>query len=242
MLIIKNITFSFNKKNILHDLSLEMKKGEIVSLVGLSGSGKTTLFRLITSLYRPTEGQIIINGRPSPEGSFDVAYMQQEDLLLPWRDILSNLLLISELGNKKNNNSKNFEQKARDLLAKVGLAGFEHYYPHQLSGGMRQRVSLARALLQDKPLLLLDEPFGFLDVVLREELYKLVENIAILEGITVFFVTHDFRDAISLSQRVLVLSKKRILGDIALSPKTKLDPAEMELTSQTIKKLLQESR
>ena len=210
MLQIEDLHFSYGPKKILRGLSLEIQTGEIVALIGGSGSGKTTLFRLITGLLIPQLGKI--SGTPF------VTYMQQDDLLLPWRNTIDNLLLVNEIGKEKGN----LKEDPHYFLEKVGLVGCEKLYPHELSGGMRSRLSLARALLQGRPLLLLDEPFGSLDVVLREGLYNLVSECCRKEGKGVLLVTHDFRDAIALADRILVLSG----GKIALELRVKEHPPE----------------
>jgi NitT/TauT family transport system ATP-binding protein len=233
MLEVTNLHFSYNRKKILENLSFTIQKGQIVSLVGSSGSGKTTLFRIITGLIPPQEGEVAINGST---GINDVTYMQQEDLLLPWRTVLENTILFSELGK---NQRKHTKEEGLPILKKVGLEGYENHYPHELSGGMRQRVSLARALLQKRPLLLLDEPFGSLDVIIREELYELLQGIAFSEKITILFVTHDFRDAIALSDKILILAEKKITSSFDLTERIKKDPFEVEkLLLQLRKKLI----
>jgi len=196
MLTIKDLHFRYHKP-ILKGLSLSVAKGEIVALIGCSGSGKTTLFRLITGLLQPTQGSVILTDGPP-------TYMQQEDLLLPWRTVAANLLLLQELGP---NPSPISQEQLHHMLALVGLEGYEHLFPDQLSGGQRHRVSLARALLQNRPLVLLDEPFGSLDVVIREQLYALLLDIRHRLHKTMIFVTHDFRDAVELADRILVLKE-----------------------------------
>ncbi len=161
--------------------------------------------------------------------------MRQEDLLLPWRTVLKNVLLCTELGEKKQGD---FEQKAFEMLKRVGLQNCAHLFPFQLSGGMRQRVSLARALLQERPLLLLDEPFGSLDVVVREQLYALLREIRLQFHKTLFFVTHDFRDAIRLSDRILVLSHGKIESEFRISESIRNDPIENESVTQAIRTAL----
>lgn len=236
MLTLKNVHFSYFKKKILNGVSLHIEKGEIVSLVGASGSGKTTLFKLITGLIREEEGEISINGKPHPEGAYDVTYMQQEDLLLPWRTVLNNLLLLSELGEITNTPDI---ARAHQLLESVGLKEAAHLYPHELSGGMRQRVALARSLfLKKKPLLLLDEPFGSLDVLIREELYELLRKIASSEKITILFVTHDFRDAIALSNRILILANHEIKDSIGIPANARNKPEEMGTLMSVIREKL----
>jgi len=200
MLTIQNLHFSYGSKKVIQGLSLALAPGEIVSLIGVSGSGKTTLFRLIAGSLKAEQGHI--NLRPQ-----EVSYMRQEDLLLPWRTVLDNLLLFSELGRKKGERPR---LEALSLLEQMGLKGCEGMFPETLSGGMRQRLSLARSLLQNRPFLLLDEPFGSLDVLMREELYKLIKE----KKKTTLLVTHDFRDALALSDRILVLVEGKIGAEI----------------------------
>jgi len=217
MLAIENISFNYGEKPLLENLNFSVKEGEIVSLIGTSGSGKTTLFRLITGLLLPKQGSLLINGIPLPKGQENVTYMRQEDFLLSWRTVLQNLLLFTELGKKRVKKSLLMDE-ALELLERVGLKGYEQHYPHQLSGGMRQRVSLARALLRKRPLLLLDEPFGSLDILIREDLYQLLQWVRSSYKKTILFVTHDFRDAVSLSDRILILSEGKIKKEFELPP------------------------
>lgn len=210
MITIKDLHFCFGEKKILNGLSLELKKGEIVSLIGLSGSGKTTLFRLISGLLKPSSGEIAIESA--------LSYMREQDLLLPWRSVLHNLLLLGELGLKKAIS----REKALAILAKVGLKGYENHLPTELSKGMRQRVALARALLQNHPLLLLDEPFSSVDVVVREELYNLLKTD--FKGKTILLITHDFRDALTLSDRIMILKEGRINHELLVNETCRNDP------------------
>lgn len=209
LLKIENLSFSYTKNPILEDINLELDKGEIAALIGTSGSGKSTLFKLIVGILEPHFGTIYVSDLPRT--SHHVAYMMQEDLLLPWRTILSNLTLVGELG-KTLPPKPQIEQEALALLNDVGLAGKESLYPDLLSGGMRQRVSLARALLQKRPLLLLDEPFGSLDIHLRDQMYSLLRKIHSTNTTTTLLVTHDFRDALSLADTIYHLSNGRILN------------------------------
>lgn len=214
MIKVENLTFFYSKLKILDDLNFTIERSEIVALIGVSGSGKTTLFRLMTGIIQPQEGSIFIQNLPLPEGNRWISYMSQEDLLLPWRTVLANVLLVGELGSSCKND---LEQRALELLETVGLAGCEKLMPHELSGGMKQRVSLVRALLQDRPLLLLDEPFGPLDVILREELYTLLRRVRNQYGKTILLVTHDFRDAWALADRILILANHHITHDIQIT-------------------------
>jgi ABC-type nitrate/sulfonate/bicarbonate transport system ATPase subunit len=221
MLKIENIHFSYGEKKILQGVTLSAAKGEIIALIGVSGSGKTTLFRLITGLITPLQGEIAINGQSLPEGALLTTYMRQDDLLLPWRTVMGNLLLFSELGKKRSKNEA-LLQEATSLLKKVGLENSEGLYPRELSGGMRQRVALARTLLQNRPLMLLDEPFASLDVIMREQLYSLLREIRDHYQKTLLMVTHDFRDALALADRILVLANGKISGTYLLNPQNKL--------------------
>ncbi len=234
MLHVENIHFSYGDKKILNGLSFSVCKGEIVAFIGISGSGKTTLFRLITGLIQPEKGEILIGGKRSPEGAELTTYMHQKDLLLPWRTVLDNLLLCGELGGKKERDPTLIKQ-ALELFQQVRLKGHEEAYPHQLSEGMRQRVSLARALLQNRPLLLLDEPFASLDVIIREELYTLLREIRCQYQKTMIMVTHDFRDAMALADRFLVLSKGQIVATHLLTPEIKKDAGAAQALIQQIR-------
>ncbi len=207
MLDVESIHFAFEEKSILKGVSFRVSKGEIIALIGISGSGKTTLFRLINGLLKPTRGKITTYG--------ETTFMRQEDLLLPWRTVLNNLLLFTELGKSQPENPP--LEEAYALLRKVGLEGYAEVYPHQLSGGMRQRVALARALLQNRPLMLLDEPFASLDVIIREQLYRLMRDIRDQYNKTIVMVTHDFRDAMELADRILVLSEGKIAAEFKVS-------------------------
>lgn len=225
MLRLTNVHFCYQQRAILCGIDLTIHQGEIVALIGCSGSGKTTLFRLITGLLTPTLGTIEISHAPP-------TYMQQEDLLLPWRTTLENLLLLQELGQKKPPLSL---AAVSHMLTLVGLEGYDSYYPDQLSGGQRQRLSLARALLQNRSLLLLDEPFGSLDVAIREQLYRLLLKIRRELHKTIVLVTHDFRDALELADKIVLLKEGKIEAEFRIS-----EWNSEQLTSQ-IRSLLQDT-
>lgn len=211
MLSVHSLYFSYEGMPLLRGLSFSAERGEIVALIGISGSGKTTLFRLIAGFLQPEQGSITIEGKTGDDHFPQTTYMRQEDLLLPWRRVLENLTLFAELGKNKIDKAELLKE-AKILLSRVGLAGYEKAFPHQLSGGMRQRVSLARALLQKRPLILLDEPFASLDVIIREQLYALLKEIRDHYQKTLLLVTHDFRDAIALADRILILAQGKIGG------------------------------
>ncbi|MBV9796126.1 MAG: ABC transporter ATP-binding protein [Actinobacteria bacterium] len=185
---------------------LVVQPGEFVSLVGPSGSGKTTLLNILAGLLTPTRGQVTITGaNPAGAGVPVVGYMTQHDTLLPWRTALRNVAFPLELARTPKQERLT---RAAGLLDRVGLAGFAGHYPHQLSGGMRQRVSLARALIYGPPVLLLDEPFGALDGTTRLALHQVLAGVCNDLGTTVLLVTHDLAEAVSLSDRVLALAPR----------------------------------
>lgn len=199
---IQELTFAFEQKSLFNGLNLKMNKGEITALIGISGAGKTTLFKLITGMLPLQNGAVVLRG--------DVSYMTQEDLLLPWRTVFQNVVLPLELGQARiSDNNLDFEQ-ANKLLRFMGLGDYSQHYPQQLSGGMRQRVSLARALIRNTPILLLDEPFISLDLFVKENLYSLLQSIKVELDTSILFITHDFRDALTVADRILLLSKGRI--------------------------------
>lgn len=204
LLKIQNLSYSYGKHPVLNALSLTLKEGEIVTLLGSSGTGKSTLFKILAGIL-PYNGTIHFKGSLTDS----LAYMTQEDLLLPWRTVWDNLLLLFELGNSSPPTP--FQQEeAKTLLWQLDLEHCAEKYPHQLSGGMRQRVSLARTLLQNRPLLLLDEPLASLDVVLREKIYSLLRQKRNQLNHSILMVTHDFHDAICLSDRILLLNQGSI--------------------------------
>ena len=219
MLEITDLQFGYSTQPLFDKVSLYQKPGEVLALVGPSGSGKSTLFNLLTGRVRKGyEGVISINGLSPPKATHLLTYMTQQDLLLPWRTVLENLLLLVELKEgslfkgikhfEKENNA--LYVRAKELIEEVGLAGFEEYFPHQLSGGMKQRVCLARSLFQLRPLLLLDEPFGSLDRKRRQEMYLLLHRVKQKYKLTIFFITHDVYDLAELADRVYFLDEGKI--------------------------------
>ncbi|WP_419873988.1 ABC transporter ATP-binding protein [Candidatus Pristimantibacillus sp. PTI5] len=194
---------STSEKPVLSHLSLEAYAGEFVSIIGASGSGKSTLFKLIAGLLQPSQGEIRLRGKPAPDRLGKIAYMPQLDLLLPWRTVLENCLLPLELAR---GNQLTGISRITELLEHFGLAGYEHAYPDELSGGMRQRVAFLRTLVTGQELLLLDEPFGALDAMTKRGMQKwLLELWGSLQK-TVLFITHDLEEAILLSDRIYLLS------------------------------------
>lgn len=206
MLKINHLNFSYGGKKILKDLHLSLAKGEIGTLLGPSGAGKSTLFKTVTGLCTAYSGSIEINGDILPKAHDHIACLMQNDLLLPWRDVLDNATLLSELGKQQKSDLKDVFA----LLEELQLSKAARFFPDELSAGMQQRVLLARALLQKRPLLLLDEPFSNLDAILREQMYGLLQEIRSRYGTTILMITHDFRDALSFSDRIFVLMEGRI--------------------------------
>ena len=189
----------------LKDISFEMQRGEFVCLVGPSGSGKSTLLRLIAGLLRPTSGDIYLDDAPITAPNPRIGIVFQTSNLMPWRTVLDNVALPLEL--RGTPRAKRYEI-ARKHIALVALEGFEQHYPHQLSGGMQQRAAIARTLVQNPELMLLDEPFGALDALTREYLNQELLRIHQAEKVTVLMVTHAIHEAVWLADRVLVLSQR----------------------------------
>lgn len=199
---VRNVSKNYGSVEALKDLSLEFPKGQLTSLLGPSGCGKTTLLKIIAGLLEPTSGEIEVNGRKVTGPGPDRAFVFQDFALLPWANVLRNVAFGLELrGVAKSEREDIAEKYIRD----VGLAGFEKNYPHELSGGMRQRVGLARALCVDSEVLLMDEPFSAVDEQTRrkfqEDLLGLVKN----ESKTFIFVTHSIEEAVYVSDQIAVL-------------------------------------
>lgn len=198
---LKNVYKSFYTDEseilVLEDLNLSLQKGKILSILGPSGSGKSTILNLLSSLITPTSGQVNINGK--------IGYMFQRDLLLEWRNIIDNITIGLEIQKKLDFKSK---EKIDFLLQKYDLWDFRYHYPHQLSGGMRQRAALIRTLATNPDILLLDEPFSSLDyqtrLLVSDDIYKIIKE----EHKEAILVTHDISEAISMADEVAVLSKR----------------------------------
>ncbi len=191
----------------LQDVDLTIERGEFVAFIGPSGCGKTTLLRVIADLERATGGHIQVNGK-TPEAARlgrDYGYVFQAAALYPWRNVLRNVTLPLEIMGMP---QAEREARARQQLANVGLEGFERKYPWQLSGGMQQRVSIARALAFEPQLLLMDEPFGALDEITRDHLNEQLLRLWQRTGKTVVFVTHSIAEAVFLAQRIVVMSPR----------------------------------
>ena len=213
----------------LSGIDLEIHKGDFVSLIGPSGCGKTTLLRIIADLEKPTAGKISVNGVSPEEARLqrNYGYVFQAPALYPWRTVEGNLKLPLEI---MGFDAKERAQRSKESLSKVNLEGFENRFPWQLSGGMQQRVSIARALSFDPDLLLMDEPFGALDEIVREQLNEHFLRLWEKNRKTVIFVTHSIPEAAYLSTRIIVMSARpgRIIESIEspLPPDRTLDIRE----------------
>ena len=203
-----NISKSFKQKdnstlNIFSEINLTVNNGQLISLIGPSGCGKSTLLNIIAGIEVQDKGDIYIDKSLEANRLGVCGYLQQKDLLLPWRNILDNVILGSEL---KGENKKESLYKAKKYLDRFGLKGFEYEYPHNLSGGMRQRASFLRTLLADQKLFLLDEPFSALDSLNRSKMQDWLLNIKKELDKTIILVTHDIDEAILLSDKIYVMS------------------------------------
>ena len=197
VLTLTGVTRRFGEVVALDGLDMSVREGEVVALVGPSGCGKSTLLELVAGLQEANEGALEVRG--------EAAYMPQRDLLLPWRDALGNAALALEAAGVKRREAR---RRAAPLLERLGLGQFEHARPHELSGGMRQRVAFVRTLVTGRPLLLLDEPFGALDALTRAAMQDWLAAALQAEPRTVLLVTHDVTEALLLADRVAVLSPR----------------------------------
>jgi NitT/TauT family transport system ATP-binding protein len=194
----------------LAGVSLQVRRGEFVSLLGPSGCGKSTLLMIVGGLIGPTTGEVRLDGVPVTDAQTDVGIVFQDPVLLDWRNSLDNVMIQVEARRLDRNV---YLPRARQLLASVGLAGFEDKYPFELSGGMRQRVSICRALVHRPRLLLMDEPFGALDALTRDQMNFDLQRIWLQDPITVLLVTHSISEAVFLSDRIAVMSPRPGLVD-----------------------------
>ena len=208
-LTVKNLTQTFAQKDdplrVLDGLNLTVEDGQFVAVLGPSGCGKSTLFNIISGLLTPDTGEIYLNGARIHGNTGDFAYMQQKDLLLPWRTVLKNVLIGPEIHNEPLDTAT---VEAHQRLAQLGLSGFENSYPMQLSGGMRQRVALVRTLLFRQEILLLDEPFGALDAMTRTVMQSILLDIWAKDRQTVLLITHDVEEALLLADKIYVLTAR----------------------------------
>jgi NitT/TauT family transport system ATP-binding protein len=200
----------------LHDVDLTVREGEFVALLGPSGCGKSSLLRILAGLLSPTEGSLLLRGQPVQPRQHKVGLVPQAATLMPWLKVLDNVLVPAKVQHLPKAAAV---RRAHELLEMTGLTGFEQKYPRQLSGGMQQRVSIARALLHDPELLLMDEPFAALDALTRERLSVELQSIWMGTGKTVLFVTHSISEAVFLADRIVVMSSRpgRIVAEFEVT-------------------------
>ncbi|MDR1687325.1 MAG: ABC transporter ATP-binding protein [Clostridiales bacterium] len=209
MLILNNVGMTYHSGSgpveALRDVNLEINDGEFVSLLGPSGCGKSTLLFIVTGLTVPTAGYVTIDDKKITEPFHEAGFVFQDHLLLEWRNVLQNVSIQGEL---RGMDKQVAHERSMELLHMVGLEDFKDKYPHELSGGMQQRISICRALHHDPKLLLMDEPFGALDAFTRDQMRVDLERLWAKRNSTVLFVTHDISEAILLSDRVVVISRR----------------------------------
>jgi NitT/TauT family transport system ATP-binding protein len=202
---VRGLGKSFKSVVALQDVSLTVEDRQFVSIVGPSGCGKSTLLRLISGLIPATSGEVFVRGKAVTAPITDVGMVFQSPVLMPWRNTIDNILFVAEM---RGESAGKYLSRARELIALAGLSGFETRRPHELSGGMQQRVAICRALLLNPPLILMDEPFGALDVITRERMGFELEKIWNVTKTTVIFVTHSISESVLLSDRIIVMSAR----------------------------------
>jgi ABC-type nitrate/sulfonate/bicarbonate transport system ATPase subunit len=224
-----------SRLEVLRDVSFDVRIGDVVAIVGPSGSGKSTLLNMAAGLIFPDAGQVVVMGQ-STDAAVDwshVGYMFQDDRLLPWRVAVRNVALALEAGSMP---AAERLRRARAVLDLVGLGGFEHSYPHQLSGGMRSRVALARSLVGEPQILLMDEPFSRLDAQTRSSMHRELLRIHAMRAMTILFVTHDVEEAVVLADHVVMMSARpgrvRRTIDITLPQPRIGTPGAVALTAE----------
>lgn len=199
----EHISKAYGEKQVLQDVSIHLEKGELVSLLGISGSGKTTLFHILAGLTPPQKGSVYLNEQDVTARPGQISYMMQKDLLLEHKKVIDNVSLPLVLKGMK---KKEAREKADALFAEFGLEGTQEQYPHQLSGGMRQRAALLRTYLSSNGVALLDEPFSALDTLTKSGVHKWYLDIMQHIDLATIFITHDIDEAILLSDRIYILN------------------------------------
>ena len=212
---VKNISKSFDGRPVLRDISIELRCGELVCLLGISGGGKTTLFNVISGLLQPDSGKILLDGKDITGQPGHISYMLQKDLLLPYRTIEDNVALPLLLNGMK---KKDARLQVSPMFAQFGLEGTQKKYPAQLSGGMRQRAALLRTYMFSQDVALLDEPFSALDTLTKGSMHKWYLDVMEKIRLSSLFITHDIDEAILLSDRIYLLSGSpgEITGEIII--------------------------
>jgi NitT/TauT family transport system ATP-binding protein len=206
---IQNVSMTYghskNAVEALSDIELNLERGELVVVVGPSGCGKSTLLKIVAGLVKPSTGTVHLEDFEVSGPVTDAGIVFQQHLLLPWRTALDNVLLQIEARGLP---TSEYRDSALELLEQSGLGGFEHKYPGELSGGMAQRVSICRALVHDPPVLLMDEPFGALDAMTRDQMGLDIQSLTKRGGKTVLFITHSIAEAVFLADRVVIISQR----------------------------------
>ena len=200
---VSGLSFSYDNKKLFENLDFSIKEGEIVSLLGPSGCGKSTILKLLTGVIQAETGRITVDGQPVTGLSEHFAYMPQNDLLFPWKTILDNVCLYGQI----HGSMEEMRREASKNFPAFGLEGYETKYPSSLSGGMRQRAAFLRTALCKADILLLDEPFGALDVITRGDMQDWLISMRARLNRTVLLVTHDMDEALYLSDRILILNQ-----------------------------------
>ena len=217
--------------HVLQDIDLTVAEQSILAILGASGCGKSTLLNIISGILKPDRGRVCINGVPSDRFNDwrSVSYMFQEDRLLPWRTAMRNVEFALEAGSMQQSERR---RRGREALELVGLTGFEDAFPYQLSGGMRSRVALARSLVLEPCILLMDEPFSRLDAQTRSLMHTEVLRIHGLKKMTIVFVTHDVEESVVLADSVVVMAPRpgRVREQVAIDIERPRDPTAPELT------------
>ncbi len=228
---VKNVTFAYQDvKTILKDINIILNDGELVSLLGVSGAGKTTLFNVIAGLYRPQQGQVLLNGEDITGQSGKISYMLQKDMLLPYRTVEDNValpLMIRGVGKKE------ARRTAGQYFAQFGIEGTQKKYPAELSGGMRQRAALLRTYLFSSDVALLDEPFSALDTLTKSEMHRWYLEVMDTIRLSTVFITHDVDEAILLSDRIYLLGQRPgVITDEIVIDVPKPRPADFNLSQE----------
>ncbi|MDU2459159.1 MAG: ABC transporter ATP-binding protein [Clostridium sp.] len=207
-IVLKNISKFFDDMEILRDINIEVKEGELVSILGPSGSGKSTIFNILTNLINSDRGEVEVNG--------DLSYMYQKDMMVPWKKVIDNIGIPLIF---KGNSKKNAREEVKKHIDEFGLNGFEYKYPSQLSGGMKQRANFLKTYLTSNDIMLLDEPFGALDSITRRKMQKWLLDLTKEINSTILLITHDIEEAILLSNRIYIISEKPaiIKGEIKVN-------------------------
>jgi NitT/TauT family transport system ATP-binding protein len=239
---VNGLSKRFDAVTAIEDVSFAVDENEFVSIVGPSGCGKSTLLRMIAGLAPSTAGTIRVRGRELSGPVPDVGMVFQAPVLLPWRTTLANILFVAEMRGERPARRRG---RALELIRLAGLDGFEHRYPHELSGGMQQRAAICRALLLDPSIILMDEPFGALDIITRERMGFELQKIWSVSRNTVLFVTHSITEAVLLSDRIIVMTARpgrisEVLRVDLARPRnrdTLIDPRFIDLTANVRKNI-----